>query len=138
MGSVNKVTLLGRVGKDPEVRVMQNGGQVATFSLATSESWKDKNSGERKEKTQWSNIVIFNEHIVKVVESYVRKGSQVYLEGALETRTYEKDGKTNYVTEVVLKAFRGELVLLDSKSEDKPVMDKASVSRDDPEDEIPF
>jgi single-strand DNA-binding protein len=114
-GSVNKVILIGNLGKDPETRTMQNGGKVCSFSLATSESWKDKNSGERQEKTQWHNIVIWNENIVRVAESYLKKGSKVYLEGQLETRKYEKDGRDVYTTEVVLRPYRGELTMLDTR-----------------------
>ena len=120
MSSVNKVTLLGNVGKDPEIRNMQSGDRVATFSVATSESWKSKN-GEKKEKTQWHNIVVFNQPLIKVIESYVTKGSKIYLEGQLETRKYtDNNGVDKYVTEVVLKPYRGEIVLLGSKGE-KPM-----------------
>ena len=113
--SVNKVILVGNLGKDPEVRTMQNGGKVCNFSIATSESWKDKNSGERQERTQWHNIVIWNENLVRVAESYLKKGSKVYIEGQLETRKYEKDGRDVYTTEVVLRPFRGELTMLDTR-----------------------
>ena len=115
-GSVNKVILIGNLGKDPEVRTMQSGGKVCNFSIATSESWKDKNTGERQERTQWHNIVIWNENLVKIAESYLKKGSKVYIEGQLETRKYEKDGRDVYTTEVVLRPYRGELTLLDSRS----------------------
>lgn len=115
-GSVNKVILVGNVGRDPEIRSMQNGGRVASFTLATSESWKDRNSGERREKTEWHKISIFNEGLVGIVERFVRKGSKIYLEGALETRKWtDQSGQEKYTTEVVLKAFRGELTLLDSR-----------------------
>lgn len=114
-GSVNKVILVGNLGTDPEIRNMQSGDRVANFSLATSESWKDK-SGERQERTQWHKIVVFNQGIVGVVEKFVKKGSKVYLEGQLETRQWEKDGVKQYTTEVVLKPFRGELTMLDSRS----------------------
>jgi single-strand DNA-binding protein len=114
-GSVNKVILIGNLGKDPEVRTMQSGGKVCNFSIATSESWKDKNSGERQEKTQWHNIVIWNENIVRVAESYLKKGSKVYIEGQLETRKYEKDGREVYTTEVVLRPYRGELTMLEGR-----------------------
>ena len=96
--SINKVTLLGNVGKDPEIKAFQNGGKVASFSLATTESWKDKTSGERKSATEWHNIVIKNEGLVGIVEKYVKKGSKLHIEGKLETRTYEKDGSKQYVT----------------------------------------
>jgi single-strand DNA-binding protein len=111
MSSVNKVILVGNVGKDPEVRRLNSGEPVVSLSLATSESWKDKASGERKEKTEWHRVVIFNEHVASVVEKYVRKGSKVYLEGQLQTRKWiDKDGGEKYSTEViVLQNFRGEL-----------------------------
>ena len=115
-GSVNKVTLVGNLGKDPEVRKMQSGDSVVSFSLATSESWRDKNTGERKEKTEWHNIVIYNENIGKVVEQYCKKGSKVYVEGQLQNRKYtDQSGAEKYITEIVLQKFRGELTLLDSR-----------------------
>jgi single-strand DNA-binding protein len=114
-GSVNKVILIGNLGRDPEIRTFQNGGRVANFSIATSESWKDKQSGERKERTEWHRISVLNENLVGVVERYVKKGSKVYIEGQLETRKYEKDGREVYTTEVVLRPFRGELTLLDRR-----------------------
>lgn len=116
-GSVNKVILVGNLGKDPEVRAFQNGGRVANFSIATSENWKDKITGERKEKTEWHNISIQNEKLVEIAEKYLRKGSKVYVEGQLETRKWtDKEGRDRYTTEVVLRAFRGELTMLDSKN----------------------
>ncbi len=115
-GSVNKVILIGNLGKDPEIRTFQNGDKVCSFSIATSESWKDKNSGERKERTEWHNISILNQNIVTVAERFLKKGSKVYLEGQLETRKYEKDGRDVYTTEVVLRPFRGELTMLDGRS----------------------
>ncbi len=115
-GSVNKVILVGNLGKDPEIRSTQDGREIASFSLATSESWKDKNSGERKEKTEWHNIVIFNPSLVTVVKNYVKKGSKLYIEGALQTRKWQdKDGHDRYSTEVVLQAFNGNLTMLDGK-----------------------
>ena len=115
MASINKVILIGRLGKDPEVRSMNNGGEVVSFSLATSESWKDRD-GNRQEKSEWHNIVIFNEGIGKIAKQYLRKGSQCYLEGQLQTRKWtDQSGNDKYTTEVVLQKFRGELVLLDSK-----------------------
>ncbi len=116
MSSVNKVTLLGRVGKDPEARSMQNGSEVVSFSVATSDTWtKD---GQKQERTEWHNVVIFNEHLCKVAKQYLRKGSQVYLEGSLQTRKWtDKDGADRYTTEVVLQRFRGELVLLGGKAD---------------------
>lgn len=112
-GSVNKVILVGNLGADPEIRSFQNGGRVANLNLATSESWKDKATGEKKERTQWHRVVIFNEGLVGIAERYLKKGAKVYLEGQLETRKYEKDGKDVYTTEVVLRPFRGELTMLD-------------------------
>ncbi len=117
-GSLNKVMLIGNLGKDPEVRSFQNGGKVCSFSLATSESWKDKNSGERREKTDWHNISIFNENLVRIAEQYLKKGSKVYLEGALQTRKWQdQSGNDRYTTEVVLQNFNGTMVLLDGRSE---------------------
>ncbi|MDP9128027.1 MAG: single-stranded DNA-binding protein [Pseudomonadota bacterium] len=113
-GSVNKVILVGNLGKDPEIRSFQNGGRVASFSVATSESWKDKASGERKERTEWHRISVFNENLVGIVERYLKKGAKVYVEGQLETRKWtDKEGQDKYTTEVVLRPFRGELTMLD-------------------------
>jgi single-strand DNA-binding protein len=113
-GSVNKVILVGNVGRDPESRTMQNGGKVVSFSVATSETWNDKASGERREKTQWHRIAIFNEKIGEVAERYLKKGAKVYIEGALETRKYtDKDGVERETSEVVLQRFRGEMTMLD-------------------------
>ena len=115
-GSVNKVILVGNLGKDPVIRSMGSGDRVATFSLATSENWRDKTSGERKEKTEWHNIAIFNENIVRVVENYVKKGSKIYVEGQLQHRKYtDNAGVEKYMTEVVVNRFKGELTLLDSR-----------------------
>jgi single-strand DNA-binding protein len=112
-GSVNKVILIGNLGKDPEARSMNNGGEVVSFSLATSENWNDKASGERKEKTEWHNIVIFNENLGRIAKQYLRKGSSVYVEGQLQTRKWtDQNGNDKYTTEVVLQRFRGELTLL--------------------------
>jgi single-strand DNA-binding protein len=120
MGSINKVTLLGRLGKDPEVRTMNNGGKVVSFSIATSESWRDKATGERKERTEWANVVVFNDHLGKVAEQYLKKGVRVYIEGELRTRQWnDKDGVVRYTTEVVIPAFKGEICLIDGlKNED--------------------
>ena len=116
-GSVNKVILVGNVGQDPEVRQFQNGGQVASFSLATSENWKDRNTGERKEKTEWHRISVFNEGLVRVVQNYVKKGTKLYLEGQLETRKWQdRDGNDRYTTEVVLRGYGGVLTMLDSRN----------------------
>lgn len=112
-GSVNKVILIGNLGKDPEARSMNNGGEVVSFSIATSENWNDKASGERKEKTEWHNIVIFNENLGRIAKQYLRKGSSVYVEGQLQTRKWtDQNGNDKYTTEVVLQRFRGELTLL--------------------------
>jgi single-strand DNA-binding protein len=113
-GSVNKVILVGNLGRDPEIRSTQDGTRIANLSLATSESWRDKASGERKEKTEWHRVVIFNDRLVEVVERYLKKGSKVYIEGALQTRKWtDNSGVEKYSTEVVLQKFRGELTMLD-------------------------
>jgi single-strand DNA-binding protein len=115
-GSVNKVILVGNLGKDPEARTFSNGGEVVSFSVATSESWKDRNSGERKEKTEWHNVSIFSEGLARVAKSYLRKGSKVYLEGQLETRKWQdQSGNDRYTTDVVLRNFNSAMVLLDSR-----------------------
>lgn len=117
-GSVNKVILVGNVGQDPEVRQFANGGQVCSFSLATSENWKDKNTGERREKTEWHRISIFTEGLVRVVQSYVKKGSKLYIEGQLETRKWQdQNGVDKYTTEVVLRGFGGTLTMLDGRND---------------------
>lgn len=116
MASVNKVSLLGNLGSDPETRSLQNGGQVVNFRVATSETWKDKNTGERKEKTEWHSVAIFNENLGRVASAYLRKGSKVYLEGQLQTRKWtDQSGMDRYSTEIVLQRYRGELVLLDRR-----------------------
>jgi single-strand DNA-binding protein len=115
-GSVNKVILIGNLGKDPDVRRLNSGDQVVSFPVATSETWRDKSSGERKERTEWHNVVIFNENLGKVAEQYCKKGTKVYLEGQLQTRKWQdQSGADRYTTEVVLQRFRGELQLLDSR-----------------------
>ncbi len=112
-GSVNKVILIGNLGRDPEVRTAQDGGKIVNLSLATSESWKDRQSGERKEKTEWHRVVIFNPNLADIAERYLKKGSTVYVEGQLQTRKWtDKDGAEKYSTEVILSRFRGELTLL--------------------------
>lgn len=145
-GSVNKVILVGNLGKDPEVRRMTSGEPVVNLSIATSESWRDKASGERKEKTEWHRVVIFNKNLAEVAEKYLRKGSKVYVEGQLQTRKWtDKDGAEKYSTEVVLQNFRGELTMLDGRNGggeggggrgagEAP----ASFQRDEMDDEIPF
>ncbi len=115
-GSVNKVILIGNLGRDPEVRSMNNGGKVVNLSVATSETWRDKNSGERQERTEWHRVVIFNEKLGEVAERYLKKGAKVYVEGALQTRKWtDQSGQEKYSTEVVLQRFRGELTMLDGK-----------------------
>lgn len=114
-GSINKVILVGNLGNDPEIKTMQSGDRVCNLSLATSESWKDKNSGERKERTEWHRIVVFNQGLMNVCENYLRKGSKIYVEGQLETRSWEQDGQKKYTTEIVLRPYRGEITMLDSK-----------------------
>lgn len=116
-GSVNKVILVGNLGNDPEVRNLPNGGKVVNLSVATSETWKDKNSGERKEKTEWHRVVIFGEGLVRVAEQYLRKGAKVYIEGALQTRKWQdQSGQDKYSTEIVLQGFNSTLTMLDGKS----------------------
>lgn len=117
-GSVNKVILVGNLGRDPEIRSMQSGEEIAQLSIATSETWRDKASGERKERTEWHRVVIFNENLVKVAKQFLKKGSKVYIEGSLQTRKWtDKDGAEKYTTEVVLQRFRGELTMLDGRGE---------------------
>ena len=152
-GSVNKVILLGNLGKDPEVRNFQNGGRVCNFPVATSESWKDKNTGERQERTNWHNIAIFSDPLVNIAEQYLKKGSKVYIEGQLETRKWQdQNGNDRYTTEVVLRPFRGEITLLDNRNEnnfefssveknkENKLSDKVEsfIENKDIDDEIPF
>jgi len=154
-GSVNKVILVGNLGKDPEIRRTQDGRPIANLSVATSESWRDKATGERKEKTEWHRVVIFNEGLCRVAEQYLKKGSKVYLEGQLQTRKWQdKDGNDKYSTEVVLQNFNSNLTMLDTRgggpagevaddgfgsqspAQRKPAM--AGAKRGDMDDEIPF
>lgn len=115
-GSVNKVIIVGNLGRDPEVRSFQNGGKVVNLRIATSETWRDKSSGERKERTEWHSVAIFNENLAKVAEQYLKKGSKVYVEGQLETRKWQdQSGQDRYTTEVVIRPYRGELTLLDGR-----------------------
>ena len=152
-GSVNKVILLGNLGRDPEVRAMQNGDKIVQLSIATSDRWKDKSSGEQRERTEWHRVVIFNDALGKIAEQYLKKGSTVYLEGQLQTRkwTDQQSGQEKYTTEVVLQRYRGELTLLGSRSENQIINDQQnseidqsnqiSMSDDiasDLDDEIPF
>lgn len=138
-GSVNKVIIVGNLGKDPEVRSFQSGGRVASFSVATSERWKDKTSGEAKERTEWHSVDIYNDNLVTVAEKYLRKGSKVYLEGQLETRKWQdKDGNDRYTTSVVLRPFRGELTLLDGKQKGDSEEDAAPASVSSTDQDPPF
>ena len=152
-GSVNKVTIVGNLGRDPEIRAMQNGDKIVQLSVATSDRWKDKNSGEQRERTEWHRVVIFNDALGKIAEQYLKKGSTVYLEGQLQTRkwTDQQSGQEKYTTEVVLQRYRGELTLLGSRPENQISNDKqddqidqsnqVSMSDDiasDLDDEIPF
>jgi single-strand DNA-binding protein len=155
-GSVNKVILVGNLGRDPEVRTFQNGGKVCNLRVATSENWKDRNTGERRERTEWHSVAIFNENLARIAEQYLRKGSKVYLEGQLETRKWQdQSGQDRYTTEVVLRQYRGELTLLDGRSEggggfddrgsssggyddDRGGGSQGSSGRGDMDDEIPF
>ena len=152
-GSVNKVTLVGNLGRDPEVRAMQNGDKIVQLSVATSDRWKDKNSGEQRERTEWHRVVIFNDAIGKIAEQYLKKGSTVYLEGQLQTRkwTDQQSGQEKYTTEVVLQRYKGELTLLGSRSENQIINDQQNAEIDqsnqmamsdniasDLDDEIPF
>jgi len=115
-GSLNKVTLIGNVGQDPEIRTMQDGRQMASFSVATTESWKDKATGEKRDKTEWHNISVFSEGLVRVIQSYVKKGSKLYIEGQLKTDKYtDKDGIERYSTKIVLQNYSGTIILLDSR-----------------------
>lgn len=149
MSSVNKVILVGNVGNDPEIRTFQNGDRVANLSIATSERWKDKDTGEQKEKTEWHRVSVTNQGLVKVVESYVKKGSKLYIEGQLETRKWQdQSGQDKYSTEVVLRPYKGELTMLDSRSSDgteQPTSNgqaagssPAASASPEFEDEIPF
>ncbi|HEY8617490.1 single-stranded DNA-binding protein [Phenylobacterium sp.] len=117
-GSVNKVILIGNLGADPEIRSLNSGERVANLRIATSETWRDRSSGERKEKTEWHRVVVFNENIVKVCEQYLRKGAKVYIEGSIQTRKWsDQSGQEKYSTEIVLQKFRGELTMLDGRGE---------------------
>ena len=152
-GSVNKVTLVGNLGRDPEVRAMQNGDKIIQLSVATSDRWKDKSTGEQRERTEWHRVVIFNDALGKIAEQYLKKGSTVYLEGQLQTRkwTDQQSGQEKYTTEVVLQRYRGELTLLGSRPENQISNDQQNAELDqsnqismsddiasDLDDEIPF
>ena len=150
-GSLNKVLLIGRLGADPEIKQMVNGKNVARLSLATSQSWKDKSSGERKEKTEWHRVVIFNEGLVNIVQQYLKKGANIYIEGQLSTRKWkdETSGQDKYSTEIVLQGYNSSLIMLDSRgkvensnlvNENKSSLPKENLNQDnsDLDDEIPF
>ena len=152
-GSVNKVTLVGNLGRDPEVRAMQNGDKIIQLSVATSDRWKDKSTGEQRERTEWHRVVIFNDALGKIAEQYLKKGSTVYLEGQLQTRkwTDQQSGQERYTTEVVLQRYRGELTLLGSRPDNQLSNDRQNAEIDqssqtsmsddiasDLDDEIPF
>ena len=125
-GSVNKVILLGNLGKDPEIRSMQSGSKMATFSMATSKRWRDKNTQEQRDKTSWHNIVVFGDGLVDIVEKYVNKGSKIYVEGELQTRKWQdQDGNDRYTTEVVLQGYNSNLTLLDSRNANNNLEDQA-------------
>jgi single-strand DNA-binding protein len=148
-GSLNKVLLIGRLGNDPEIKQMQNGKSVARLSVATSESWKDKNTGEKKEKTEWHRVVIFNEGLVSVVQKYLKKGAQVYIEGQLNTNKYtDSNGQEKYSTQIVLQGYNSSLTMLDGKNSSSgdnkklegtqlPSDDMPDISQD-PDDKVPF
>jgi len=148
-GSLNKVLLIGRLGADPEIKQMVNGKNVARLSLATSQTWKDKNSGEKKEKTEWHRIVVFNEGLVNVVQQYLKKGAQIYVEGQLSTRKWkdEQSGQDKYSTEVVIQGFNSSLTMLGggasqnniaSQATKKNIDDGSQVAQNDLDDDIPF
>lgn len=126
-GSLNKVTLIGNLGRDPEIRTTNDGKEIASFSIATSESWKDKITGERKDKTEWHRIAVFSEGLVRVVKNYVKKGSKLYIEGQLQTRKWiDNENKERYTTEIVLQSYNSSLILLDSRGSDSNMNMNAS------------
>jgi len=146
-GSVNKVILIGNLGRDPDVRSMKNGDKIVNLSIATSEKWKDKNSGEQREKTEWHRVAIFNEHLARIAEQYLRKGSTIYIEGQLQTRKWQdQSGQDKHTTEIVLQRYRGELALLGGGSQGGGGSQNSGGGYGDsqaggdpiPDDEIPF
>ena len=146
-GSLNKVTLIGNLGKDPEIRTTNDGRELANFSLATSERWKDKVTGEKKDKTEWHRVVVFNEGLVRVIKSYVKKGSKLYIEGQLQTRKWvDNENQERYTTEIVLQNYNSSLILLDTKgetsaesyAEGNPKQSHVNFDNSDLDDEIPF
>jgi single-strand DNA-binding protein len=138
-GTVNKVILIGNLGADPEIRTTQQGSKIANLSIATSESWKDKSTGERKEKSEWHRVVVFTEQLAGLCEQYLKKGSKVYIEGQLETRKWtDQSGNDRYSTEVVLRPYKGELTFLDGREGGQSQKASPPPAQDDFEDEIPF
>ena len=151
-GSVNKVIIMGNLGKDPEIRNFPNGGKICNFSVATSETWRDRNSGEKQERTQWHNISILSEPLVNIAERFLKKGSKVYLEGQLETRKWQDNsGADRYSTEIVLRPYKGEITLVDNKGDNNFINEtntdtkinqttetNTSLTAEDFDDEIPF
>lgn len=138
---INKVILVGNVGKDPEIRSTKDGKEIASFSVATSESWKDKNTGERKSNTEWHKVVIFSQGLVGIVKTYVKKGSKLYVEGMLKTRKWtDSNGVEKYTTEIVIQGFKGSITMLDSKSENgqNNYQKESFVEEDDVDDNVPF
>lgn len=146
MSSLNKVTLIGNLGKEPEIRTTGDGKEIANFSIATSETWKDKTTGEKKDKTEWHRVVCFNEGLTRVIKSYVKKGSKIYVEGQLQTRKWtNQEGQEVYTTEVILQNYNSSLILLDSKGNNAPqgannasVINKPEFKNEELDDEIPF
>ena len=139
MNSLNKVSLIGNLGTDPETRTMQSGDKVVSLSIATSESWKDKKTGERKDRTEWHRVVIFNQGIIKVAENYLSKGSKIYIEGQLETRKWtDNHGVEKYTTEVVIRPYKGAFMMLDSRAENSATPQQTPPIQDETEIEIPF
>lgn len=144
-GSLNRVTLIGNLGKDPEIRTTKDGREIANFNIATSETWKDKGSGEKKEKTEWHNIVVFNEGLVRVIKNHIKKGSKIYIEGQLHTRKWtDKDNNERYTTEIVLQNYNSSLLLLDFKSDESSnynndkQQNTSKFDNSELDDEIPF
>lgn len=139
MTGINKVILVGSLGRDPEIRRLNSGDPVCNLRVATSEQWRDKSTGERKEKTTWHNVVIFNDNIAKVAENYLRKGSKVYIEGQLQTRKWtDQNGQEKYTTEIVLQRYRGELQMLDSKGQGGGGHTEPAIDAPDLDDSVPF
>lgn len=146
-GSINKVILIGNLGANPEIKTMQSGNRVANLSIATSESWKDKTTGERKERTEWHRVVVFNQGLVGVCENYLKKGAKIYVEGQLETRSWEQEGQRRYSTEIVLRPYSGDITMLEGRGEPSASAtgfdgeagsQKPAGGIDELDDEIPF